>query len=296
MTIQRPACEPFAAGRTRARRYAPTSYTNQAESTLSNQPFNRLPEPTAETRIWRYMSLDKFLDLIISRTLHFARLDRLGDPYEGIPSQSELRGLTEFFRGIDERHPIENRIPVEISTADLMGQSFEFVRKSIFVNCWHANSGEDMAMWKMYGSAGEAIRSTFTRLKESFRGPAGIEIRAGMVEYGDDFPYDPENPASMSAMALRKRACFSSERELRALFFCDLFLPVGENDDSYPDPAGNRIRPGSRSMSTPMCLSRPSMWPQRIRSGWYRSSNRSCRHTGSRNRSSTRCYSRRRRG
>lgn len=48
---------------------------------MSTEIVHSLPDP--DTRIWRYVDLTKFLDMLSRRKLYFARLDRLGDPFEG---------------------------------------------------------------------------------------------------------------------------------------------------------------------------------------------------------------------
>src|ERR1700730_7601931 len=49
--------------------------------------------PSNQTRLWRYMDLSKFVALIQTAKLHFARADTLGDPFEGsVPRLNALRG------------------------------------------------------------------------------------------------------------------------------------------------------------------------------------------------------------
>jgi len=44
----------------------------------------RLKIPHGNTIIWRYLGLDKFLDLIVSRELYFANAATMTDQYEGV--------------------------------------------------------------------------------------------------------------------------------------------------------------------------------------------------------------------
>ncbi len=48
--------------------------------------------PPDETKIWRYMDLAKFLWILETKSLFFARTDKLGDPYEyATPKPSQER-------------------------------------------------------------------------------------------------------------------------------------------------------------------------------------------------------------
>lgn len=50
---------------------------------MSYTPQPSFGTPSRDRRIWRYMSLAKFMSLLDTRALFFARSDRLGDPFEG---------------------------------------------------------------------------------------------------------------------------------------------------------------------------------------------------------------------
>jgi hypothetical protein len=49
--------------------------------------------PSNNSKIWRYLDFTKFIDLLDKSSLFFCRLDKLGDPFEGvcpIPSISSI--------------------------------------------------------------------------------------------------------------------------------------------------------------------------------------------------------------
>lgn len=52
-------------------------------------------QPSRETMIWRYMSFAKFVSLLEKKALFFARLDRLGDPFEGSPPRLDVELMVE---------------------------------------------------------------------------------------------------------------------------------------------------------------------------------------------------------
>jgi hypothetical protein len=45
---------------------------------------------SAETRIWRYLTFAKYIDLVEREEIFFARADRLGDPFEGTLSKANV--------------------------------------------------------------------------------------------------------------------------------------------------------------------------------------------------------------
>lgn len=142
--------------------------------------------------IWRFTDLAKFLSLLSRRELYFHRADLLEDPFEG-------------------------------AIWKLYGQDGKRVAKprgSVFVNSWHRNDHESMAMWKIYGaeSSGIALRSTYNRLVRSFE-DRGDRIHVGVVRYVDvDEGADLEDEEWLPF--LHKRKAFEYEHELRALMRC----------------------------------------------------------------------------
>lgn len=54
-----------------------------------------VPPSKLDIPIWRYVDFAKFVDLLERRQLHFARLDQLGDPFEGAPSDGTVALLRE---------------------------------------------------------------------------------------------------------------------------------------------------------------------------------------------------------
>jgi hypothetical protein len=153
-------------------------------------------------KIWRYMSIEKYADLLRSRTLYFCRGERLQeeDPYEGSYLSFELL----------------KTIPQE--------KAMEFARKMkscgppITVNCWHLNAFESLAMWRLYENA-IAIQSTFARLVEA---PANCpcDVRVGKVHYivpGED-PFTSDRMDIFTPW-LHKHRGFEYEQELRAIIW-----------------------------------------------------------------------------
>lgn len=143
-----------------------------------------------DASVWRFTDLAKFLSMLSRRDLYFHRADLQEDPFEG--------AIWKLYGQNGMRAP---------KPAD-----------SVFVNSWHRNEHESMAMWKIYGaeSSGIALRSTYNRLIRSFEEwPEPIHV--GVVNYFDDGS-EPEGEDWLPFM--HKRKAFEYERELRAVTTC----------------------------------------------------------------------------
>jgi hypothetical protein len=129
-------------------------------------------QPSGDQNLWRYMSLAKYVSMLVTGSLYFARAapaaDLLGDDFEGALGKGE--GRTQY------------RAP-----RSLCGKTAP--REKVFINSWHMQRFELASMWKTYGGLGEAVavRSTFARLRRGL--PKYITV--GRVEY---IVYTESNP------------------------------------------------------------------------------------------------------
>lgn len=170
---------------------------------------NRLRHPCflqpAETsiKVWRYLSLPKYISLLSSNELYFSRLDLLADDYEGSLTEQTI-DVIEFglkLQGMPDAM-------VDISTA------FAESRKSTYVCCWHANEHESEAMWRLYAGADEgiAIQTSYAALVESIADQP--EVYVGLVKY-IDYKSGMFPSGNMFEPVMHKRMSFAHEREAR---------------------------------------------------------------------------------
>ena len=114
--------------------------------------------------IFRYLDFEKFVRLMITKSLYFPRLDELEDEFEG--SQRIKIRESEFREGA------------------LLKSSLK--RLSTFVSCWTCLEGYPNYMWKEYAPGnGVAIRTTTGKLWNS------LEIKPdtiGEVMYRNEDP------------------------------------------------------------------------------------------------------------
>jgi len=157
--------------------------------------------------------------LIHNKALHFSKPDKLGDEFEGYYSKPPLRGITRIIE-----HQFVPFLEEELRPEDdrLLRQWNIRLRDYVFINCWHINNRESHGLWQLYSSQeGVVIKSTFTRLKDSFKN-ASENIFIGPVTY-IDWEDDPIPPGNALFPFVHKRKYFESERELRALTSFDPF-------------------------------------------------------------------------
>lgn len=122
-----------------------------------------------DVKIWRYMTLTKFLWMLQKSALYFSRSDLLGDPFEGHYTQANLLEEDEFVRlqmsspefakfG-EQRHRDNFKII-------LCGSSS--TKSELFVSCWHMNDEESLAMWKLYAAQHDSIciQSTCSKIAQ----------------------------------------------------------------------------------------------------------------------------------
>src|SRR5688500_13900142 len=95
------------------------------------EPRESFPQPDdPSVKVCRYLNLPRFIWLLSTGCLAFARVDSLEDPFEG----SVPPAVYEEWK---QRHP------------DLITTARRGLRKHAFVSCWHANNTESEAMWRL---------------------------------------------------------------------------------------------------------------------------------------------------
>ncbi len=173
----------------------------------------RLPENESAT-IWRYVDFAKFLDLLETQSLWFARLDQMEDLYEGFLPTAQIELLSTAVEALARNRPeLQERIGDPRDR--FLNEYSQRTRDAAYVNCWHLNEYESGAMWKIYGNQALAIKSTVHSLKESLSNSDTLNVHIGMVSYVD-FESDVAAPA-FEGTAMTKRTMYDFERELRAV-------------------------------------------------------------------------------
>jgi hypothetical protein len=177
------------------------------------------PPPNPNTKIWRYMDIAKFIDLLSKQKLFFPVSSKLLDPYEGIVPPANRAAKVESLKRYKDRFATEGAYE-EFVTENVksLRNTFESQRDRVFISSWHVNEYESASMWSTYAGNDEgiAVQSTFARLCRSFEKNDEDTVYIGLVKYSD---YDKElmDEGNGFEPFVRKRKSFESESELRAL-------------------------------------------------------------------------------
>jgi hypothetical protein len=179
-----------------------------------------------DEQLWRYMDFAKFVSILEQRGIYFARADFLGDAFEGAAGIAERREAwdkfyLDFFQNAVRTAP--NRT-VQLSTEEIdreatsLLEQFSFMgehqRTRSFVSCWHSNTGESEALWRLYcppQTMGVAIKTTAELLTAALTEETGFKI--GHVQYVDF----RKAFAGIHDRIFWKRQSLSHEAEVRAV-------------------------------------------------------------------------------
>ncbi len=174
--------------------------------------------PGEETVLWRYMDFSKYLSLLEKQTLYFSRADHFqgSDPYEGSQTMSEMCNEALNKRTLSLLYPNLDQDGIHLLFKDL---STQLMKKS-YINCWHMNDYENLAMWRVYTQAntGITVKTKFHDLKKSLE-HSQESIWAGVVRYvnfvdRDDIP----QAGPIDKLLLRKSKYYEYENELRLIY------------------------------------------------------------------------------
>jgi len=158
----------------------------------------KLPD-NHDLKIWRYMDLAKFIDLIEKKSLYFSTLNELKDFFEGkYPSSIwNLRSEKEFKIKLEE---------IERKTKTMMT-----------VNCWNLSEDESLGLWSVYvNGRGIAVESTIGNLINSLH-DTSEDIEMGLVRY-IDYKIDMIDKKNIYDLVSYKRRLFEFEHEIRLFF------------------------------------------------------------------------------
>lgn len=157
------------------------------------------------------MALAKFVNMLDTSSLWFARADQFDDTFEG--SSPKIN--------VDARQPPPYLSREDIEVFNSLMKNTASVKqnwaKHVAINCWHMNVTESAAMWDLYlppAKEGLAIQSTYRNLRDSLRTDKSVYI--GQVKYID---YEHQVIEGDNALApfIHKRKAFEHEKELRAV-------------------------------------------------------------------------------
>lgn len=185
----------------------------------TSHPYFQQPENEGAT-IWRYMDFAKYVALLRSQALYLCRLDLMGDEFEGSLAKAEFERLKEVAAAGEARGDLPDNWKGRY--LDVLLQNVRNMRRSCYASCWHMNSYESEAMWRLYSDSGFAIalRSTYGKLREALptnsEGGKYLGSFLGKVTYLDHAT-DEISAVNGFTAVMNKRPSFLHEQECRVL-------------------------------------------------------------------------------
>jgi hypothetical protein len=226
---------------------------------LQMVPYAGIEHPGWTKVIWRYMGIDKFLDLIINSRLFFTEVGRLPDQYEGtVPAANTDRWKAELARqGVTGEQYSQALREDRKRTEEL--------RRTALVSCWSMGTGESYALWRVYlggARAGVAVRTSVYRVKRAIEIPANTYppyVYLGSVSYTgyiDDVLMHPFRIITTKIPAYRY------EHELRLFFKED---PEAGEDQEFVGRA-----PGGLFLPVDLGTLIDKIYVSPFAGGWFR--------------------------
>ena len=209
--------------------YVCDNCSNQLAETAVRHYFSPRPYdiPKDDAKLWRYMDFTKYVSLLSTSGLYFARADTFEDTFEGAKGlktnkQKWDEHYLSFFKTAIKNPP--EGYECDKSDKEIEEQAYKLLldletggaasKKHTFISCWHENEHESEAMWRLYSSYIEnavAVRSSYKNLYLALGRNPSISI--GRVKYIDF----NKGYAGVNDSFWRKRKSFEHEKEVRAI-------------------------------------------------------------------------------
>lgn len=178
--------------------------------------------PTKETLIWRYIGLDKFLDLLLTSTIKFSRASIATDRNEISWILENLKRNPDF-----EKHSEGAKLFIES------------LRRTTYISCWVENKDESKSFWASYldlNKQGVAIKTTVGDFIDSVDwNGKGFDYQK--IAYRSDFTI--EEIQSQIIAVNTKNPAYKDENEIR-------FSISGLNELSTPFDSIEKIQENFR--------------------------------------------------
>lgn len=211
--------------------------------------------------LWRYLSLDKFIDLVESKTLFFTPLAWYSktDPFEGYMPEVGMDAMASISRKYRDQHieaieKLAQMLPEHAapqirqlrenaeSHVPTMKALFKNISTCLMVNCWYRSAHESEGMWGLYSRGGVAIRTSVRALKSAIEdSEQSPVIHAGAVKYIDfaDKSLKPSDCVTDDGhlMGMIKRVAYAHEHEVR--MYITRERPKGSLE--LQEPASTRV-------------------------------------------------------
>jgi hypothetical protein len=197
--------------------------------------------PGKNTIVWRYMTYEKFEDILSKKAIYFRNVAKLEDPFEGSVPRKYINTRMSA-HNTKNKMQYENLVIQGVIPNNYDLENFSVSKqftKLYYINCWHSNVYESDAMWKLYSNdnKGVAVKSTVGSIIKSFS-ETDLDLYIGRVQYIDYDDMDVElSPNTVFELPFLKRKAFEHEREVRILASYLLWYNYQEVKSGLPEGA-----------------------------------------------------------
>ena len=194
--------------------------------------------------IWRYLDLTKFIDLLQSKSIKLTRATSFSDPFEGTINEYTHQAYLKRFHSDNLAKEYEeykaaylkvNSTWIKIGenlkkegVGTVLNNALSCIKDHTFINCWHINSYESEAMWRLYSKniqESVVIKSTIPKITYK-AGESFICKPVNYIDYSQETLFDDY----FNAPFLQKRLSFKHENEFRII---KQQLPLIDDEDNY---------------------------------------------------------------
>jgi hypothetical protein len=210
--------------------------------------------PADDTPLWRYLDFARFMALLDSASLWFARADTFSDQYElavpsadmaaarsgaaGILADGRTRdGVVRYLAAVADRPAGEL---AGLPDSEIAGLLLRFAGRALYISCWQEDQDESAGMWDSFvqGDNGVAVVTTVGAFRDVLDAGSGkrdvflgrvayLDYRAG--SWGAFHPFAP---------AFHKRRLFRQEQEVRAAMVWPSYRDLADGITGVPTAAG----------------------------------------------------------
>lgn len=178
--------------------------------------------PNENYKIARYLDLVKFISLIQTKKIYFARLDKFEDHYEGTVPELSVQDFKHWYTNFTKKNLLDI---IKTNVEDHVEQALldqknaeEKYKKLVCVSCWNRYDAESYALWKIYSdlSKGVMITTNIQKIISAFKN-TNEEIQVSEIKYLD-YKKDKMKMGNMNYPIIHKNIHYDYEKEIRLIF------------------------------------------------------------------------------
>lgn len=179
--------------------------------------------------IWKYSDFPKFIHMLEYQDVFLCRSDLFEDQLEGNWTKKEWIEREKYLD--------------KIGNCQGAMKYWEQLKTRCFISCWHANKGESIAMWKIYGGGTHAV-AVVASARELFNQVCSLELADVSEIYLQKVIYRNYEKSRLKELPdpfLRKRKPFGYEQEVRLIVKTDQHEKFSLEENKIVDFRNNGI-------------------------------------------------------